>query len=355
MMVPLRAVAFASATAALLVPAAAQAKTKTVSVGPPPAAAKKMGEASTANAFFPAKLKINVGDSVKFKPAGFHTINIPKKGDGALPLIIPTGQKVAGVTDAAGAAFWFNGQDALSLNPGFAAVNNFGKSFTYTGAKGVQSGLPGDKPKAMTVKFTKAGTYTYYCDLHPGMKASVTVAAKGAKVPTAKQDAAAVKKQADAAVKAAKGLDKTDPGADTVDLGVAAKGGVEYFGMVPAALTVAKGTTVKFQMTKGSYEAHTATVAPAGDDITNPSSYVGGIAASFESPSIDPRGAYPSDTSLVSLTPTTHGNGFWNSGVLDANSKSPLPGAASDKFDTAGTYTYYCLIHPFMRGTVTVQ
>jgi plastocyanin len=352
--VPLRAVAFASAAAVLLVPAAAQAKTKTVSVGPPLAAAKKMGETTTANAFFPSKLKVNVGDSVKFVPAGFHTVNFPKKGDGALPLIIPTGQKVSGAVDAAGTPFFFNGLDALSLNPAFAAVNNFGKSFTYTGAKQIESGLPGEKSKPLTVKFAKAGTYTYYCDLHPGMKASVTVAKKGAAVPTAKQDAAAVKKQADAAVKAANDLDKTDPGANTVDLGVAAKGGVEYFGMVPAALTVAKGTTVKFQMTKGSYEAHTATFGPG--DINDGNSYVGAIAKSFESPSIDPRGTYPSDTSLVSLSPTTHGNGFFNSGVLDADSKTQqLPEASSVKFDTAGTYKYYCLIHPFMVGTVTVQ
>jgi plastocyanin len=167
------------------------------------------------------------------------------------------------------------------------------------------------------------------------MKASVTVAKKGATVPTAKQDAAAVKKQADAAVKAAKDLDKATPGANTENLGVAAKGGVEYFGMVPSNLTVAPGTTVKFQMTKGSYEAHTA---------------------SFESPAIDPKGTYPSDVTPVSLSPTTHGNGFWSSGVLDADSKTQqLPGTSSVKFDTAGTYKYYCLIHPFMVGTVTVQ
>jgi plastocyanin len=356
-MVSLRAVALVGAAAALVAPAAAQAKTKSVSVGPPLTAAKKMGQTTTANAFFPSKLKINVGDSVKFVPAGFHTVNFPKKGDGPFPLIIPTGQKIAGANDAAGAPFWFNGQDALSLNPAFAAppASTWGKKATYTGAKTVESGLPAEKAKPLTVKFTKAGTYTYYCDLHPGMKASVTVAKKGATVPTAKQDAAATKKQADATVKAAKDLDKTDPGANTVDLGVAAKGGVEYFGMVPAALTVAKGTTVKFQMTKGSYEAHTATFGPG--NIEDPSSYLGGIAASFESPSIDPKGVYPSDVGAapISLSPTTHGNGFFNTGVLDADSKSPLPGSASVKFDTAGTYTYYCLIHPFMRGTVTVQ
>jgi plastocyanin len=352
---PFRAVALASATAALLVPAAAQAKTKTVSVGPPLATAKKLGDGTTANAFFPTKLKVNAGDSVKFVPAGFHTVNIPKKGDGPFDLIIPTGQKVAGANDAAGAPFFFNGLDALSLNPGFAAVNNFGKSFTYTGAKGIESGLPaGEKAKPMTVKFSKAGTYTYYCDLHPGMKASITVAKKGAAVPSAKDDAATVKKQADAAIKAAKALATTDPGPNTVDLGVAAKGGLELFAMVPANLTVAPGTTVKFQMTKGSYEAHTATFGPG--NIEDPASYLGSIAASFESPAIDPKGTYPSDTSLVSLTPTTHGNGFFNTGVLDASSQTAqLPESASVKFDTPGSYKYYCLIHPFMVGTVTVQ
>ena len=50
-----------------------------------------------------------------------------------------------------------------------------------------------------------------------------------------------------------------------------------------------------------------------------------------------------------------HGNGFWNSGVLDADSATPLPESSSVKFDTPGTYKYYCLIHPFMVGTVTVQ
>jgi plastocyanin len=321
--------------------------------GPPLATAKKLGETTTANAFFPSRLTVNVGDSVAFVPAGFHTVNLPKKGDGALPFIIPTGQKVAGATDAAGAAFWFNGQDALSLNPAFAK-SAYGKKFSYNGAKQVESGLPaGEKAKPMTVKFTKAGTYKVYCDLHPGMAASVTVKKKGAAIPTAKQDAAAVKKQADAAVKAAKGLEKTNPGANTVDLGVAAKGGVEYFGMVPANLTVAPGTTVKFQMTKGSYEAHTATFGPG--DITDPKSYLGGIAASFESPAIDPKGVYPSDVTPVAVNPGLHGNGFWNSGALDVSKATPLPASSSVKFDTPGTYTYYCLIHPFMRGTVTVQ
>src|SRR3954470_457218 len=98
------------ATVGLLLPAAtAQAATKQMYAGPPQATAKKLGDTKTANAFFPSRLKVNVGDSVAFVPAGFHTVHLPKQGGSALPFIVPAGQKVAGANDAAGAPFWFNG------------------------------------------------------------------------------------------------------------------------------------------------------------------------------------------------------------------------------------------------------
>jgi len=344
----------AAAAITLAVPAMAQAKSKDMYVGSPPATSKKLGEATVANAFFPGKLTINAGDSVSFIPTGFHNVDIPKQGGSSVPFLIPSGQKVAGSLDAAGAPFWFNGQTQLGFTPALGPPGLYGKKATYSGAKRVESGLPfAEHPKAFTVKFTKAGSYTIYCDIHPGMKATVKVVKKGAKVPTAKQDAAAVKKQADAAVKAAKGLETQKQAANTIALGTTAKGGLEYLGMVPSNLTVAPGTTVKFTMGKGSYETHTASFGPG--DITDPASYLGAIAKSFESPAIDPRGLYPSDVTPVALSPTTHGNGFWSSGALDSASASPLPMTASVKFDTPGKYAYYCLIHPFMQGSVTVQ
>ena len=36
---------------------------------------------------------------------------------GPLPFLTPNGQKVAGALDAAGQAFWFNGQRDLRFNP----------------------------------------------------------------------------------------------------------------------------------------------------------------------------------------------------------------------------------------------
>ena len=41
--------------------------------------------------------------------------------------------------------------------------------------------------------------------------------------------------------------------------------------------------------------------------------------------------------------------------VLDASSATPLASNNSVRFDAAGTYTFYCLIHPFMQATITVQ
>ena len=41
--------------------------------------------------------------------------------------------------------------------------------------------------------------------------------------------------------------------------------------------------------------------------------------------------------------------------MLDTDSKSPLPASNSVTFTAPGTYQFYCLIHPFMHGTVIVQ
>ena len=79
------------------------------------------------------------------------------------------------------------------------------------------------------------------------------------------------------------------------------------------------------------------------------------IAKSFEAPVLDPRAAYPSDVTPVTYGPSTHGNGFWSSGVLDTAKATPQPPSSTVTFGSPGTYTYYCLIHPFMSGTVTVQ
>jgi plastocyanin len=348
----------AGLVALIAAPAAMAASAKTVSAGPPPSttkiAAKYVPKSFVGrynpdfNAFFRQRTTVQVGGTVTFQLRGFHTVDLPGKAGTALPVIAPQSSLVSGVNDAAGNPFWFNGRlPNLSFNPALLAPS---KVDTYDGTTRVDSGLPAGKPKPLTVEFTKAGTYKYYCDVHPGMVGYVVVKPKTASVPTAKQDTAAVTAQVTADVKSAKKLAASKPPANTVDLGVSASGGVELFGMFPATLQVNAGTVVTFTMSRRSFETHTATFGP--------NSYLTPLAKAFAgAPTIPANAAYPSDpVQPLTLTPTSHGNGFANTGVLDTDPASAtVPSSAKIDFTKPGTYHFVCLVHPFMRGTIVVK
>lgn len=352
-------VAVAAAICSLAAPVAAQAATKSVWIGTPPSAQKTMGNKyqSDANAYFPKTITVNVGGKVKFQPAGFHTVDLVAKGKKPVPLVSPTGQKAA-ETDAAGSPFWFAaaGLDALSFTPSLAK-GIYGKSVSFDNTKSIESGLPmAQKPKPFTIMFKKTGTFTYLCDLHPGMKGTVKVLAKGKKVPSTKDDDAAVKKQIATAESNAKKLGSTTAPANTISVGASTSDGVERFAFFPSSLNVAVGTTVTFSMSAKTRDLHTATTGP-GNPETEPTSYLGTLTGSLESPAFNNAAVYPSDTpgAAAGLTPTSHGNGFWNSGFMDQSKESPLANANAVTFASAGTYTFYCLIHPFMKATVTAS
>ena len=152
-----------------LVPAAAQGSTRTDVAGPP-SKASGLPPGADSNAFYRKTLTVHVGDKVKWKFNGFHTVTFPAKGKKP-PAFIgldPAGGKTSGVNDAAGNPFWFNGQPLITLQPD-GAFPAGGKS--YNGKKLVSSGAPlsPGAPKPFTVKFTKKGSFSYYCTIHPGM------------------------------------------------------------------------------------------------------------------------------------------------------------------------------------------
>src|SRR5581483_1391638 len=115
------------------------------------------------------------------------------------------------------------------------------------GSSRVDSGLPvNPKAKPFSLKFTKAGTYKYYCDVHYGMVGYVVVKAKGQAIPSAAADKATLAKDEASYVKEAKTVDKTKVTGDSVSLGASGPGGLEVFAMFPSKLTVNAGTTVTF-------------------------------------------------------------------------------------------------------------
>jgi plastocyanin len=199
------------------------------------------------------------------------------------------------------------------------------------------------------VKFTKAGTYKFFCDIHPGMVGTVVVKAAGKTIPSAKQDAKALAAQATAVVKEAIKASKPKLPADTVSLGESAPGGLELFTMFPATLTVNANTTVTFQMSKDSFETHTATFGPT--------TVLKGLAKGFEGVSFPAQGVFPSDVpGTITESLTAHGDGFANTGALDTNAQSAtIPTSGQIDFTQAGTYHFVCLIHPFMHGTIIVK
>ncbi len=128
---------------------------------------------------------------------GFHTVDLPAKGGTLLPLIVPGKTLVSGVNDAAGNPFWFNGKvPNVGLNPALLAPPT---AKTYNGSKRLDSGVPAPSgpPKPFNVTFTKAGTYKFFCDVHPGMIGTVVVKPAGAAIPSAKQDAKATRRPGD--------------------------------------------------------------------------------------------------------------------------------------------------------------
>jgi plastocyanin len=353
---------------ALALPVAAHATTHTVYMGEPQNTQNSFEQkySTDVNDYFPHSVTLHVGDSVKWMP-GFHTVDIPGRGQKPLSLIAPSGQKASGAKDEAGNPFWFNGQDTFTFNQAVLKVATKG---TYNGKNRVASGLnagPG-QPSPFTVKFTKTGTFTYYCNVHPGMKGVVHVVAKTAKAPTVKDDKKAVAKQVKQDLKTAAQVSKTVAPTGTILVGGGGKGNVEYYGFFGPQAPIKAGTTIRFQMGRGAVEQHTATTdtgasstpppAPGGNDQI-PDNYLRGLAGTFQGPGpFDPIATYASDPAggtPASLSPQLHGNGFWNTGVIDNDKTSPLPSNQTVRFDTPGTYTFYCLIHNFMHITVQVQ
>ncbi|HWT24733.1 MAG TPA: hypothetical protein VN213_14610 [Solirubrobacteraceae bacterium] len=358
------------AGAALAVSAApAQGATRDVYAGPflRSDAARFEQAVGDANAYFVKRVVVREGDRVRWNFRGFHTVTFSPRGGPRVPLIVPDqGTPIANVVDAANAPFWFNGQPRLLINP-LAAFPRGGNVFRP--GRVMNSGLPLDEgePAPYTLRFAREGTYDYYCIVHPGMDGQVRVLDRDRRIPTAaatRREAIRQEKNVLARVqRASTGAGAQQPpntiqaGNDTNDFAV--------FKFFPASATVKAGDLVTLRMDSQTGEVHTFTFGPN----ENEAAYVNQIAAAFIAPDptdttppptvqVEPRAALPSEDPSLGIpthAPTLHGNGFWNTGVLDADDDSPaIPQSMQVRFSTPGTYSYICVVHPFMRGSITV-
>ena len=325
-------------------------------MGPPPSGERSLKMLrSVATAFFPANVTVRVGDRVRFLPNAYHSVDLPPRGGERLQYAVPSG-RATGVPDAAGRQFWFRGFETFVLHPRLKPSTG-PRTWSYDGTKRINSGLPSPEgAKPMTVRFTRRGSYTYFCNVHSRMQGSVRVVSRARRVPTSAGERTRASREVRAAIRTAQRLARKRALPRTIHVGRSGRGGVERLAFGPAALTVPAGTAVTFRVTTGSRVAHTATTGPGSP--SEPGSYLGDLALAPQGSSLNLAIAFPSEpptVGTVNLTPRSHGNGFWNSGVMDGVASSPTPGQSRVRFSERGTYRFFCMVHTTMSTLVTVK
>ena len=252
--------------------------------------------------FYPGVVTIDVGDSITWTAGGdAHTVTF----------VPPAGMPPA--------------------NPG-APVGGT----TYDGTSVVSSGIL-IPHTTYTLTFTAAGSFPYFCLLHPGMHGMVVVQPAGTPYPKTQaeyNEVATVASQASlgAGITA---LYQTKPAASTTNadgttnhnvLTGSSVGQASAMRFLPGALTISVGDTVTWT-SADALNPHTVTFAPDGN--------------------------YPEFPTPASLTPaggpTYDGSTFTNSGVITPPGVT-VPGFPSIttytlKFTKPGTYIYHCLVH----------
>ena len=346
--------ALASVAVALVAAPGASAATKEVTVGPP---ARPPGTPRQADfdQFFRSTVTIHAGDSVRWRFRGFHTVSFVPAGQPAPPFVVPQlGAPVTGVRDSAGRPFWFNGMPNLEVNP-HVAFRSPGDTFDGTSFR--NSGLPLPRPTPYTLRFPNQGTFRYVCLIHPGMSGRVRVVAPGTPIPAAARDRAAARAQLSRDVRTARRLERFRPARHTVAVGHDART-VVLLQFLPGVERVRVGSTVTFAMSRGSAETHTVTFGPERLRESLERNFISPVPNAAGPPTLrlEPRAGYPSDPPprLPPYTGRNHGDGFLNSGILDAAAASPPPARTRVRFTRPGVYHYECVIHPNMDGTIVV-
>jgi plastocyanin len=343
----------ATAAALCAVPAAS-AKTKTVVAGGPPPKASQARSvhfpaALNLNGFYRRRVTIHVGDSVRwvFSKRVVHTVTFLAPGQQRPPLETPdAANPYTGFNDSTGTPFWFNGQPSLLIPPDHAFPQG-GPSTDGTTYHNSGLSAPAFAPYQLT--FNKVGSFRYLCLVHPGMNGRVKVLPKNASIPSARADRNARVAEYRRAVKRAKKLARFHPKKNNVVAGHDRRD-VAWFRFFPSTRTVKAGNPVRFSIRSKS-EIHTITIGPQqAPDLVMVQPQPGGPPRLQFAPQI----FLPSDPVIPPYTGTNHGDGFFNTGVLDTNPQSPPPSRADVTFTTPGSYGFECTIHPGMEGTINV-
>jgi plastocyanin len=285
-----------------------------------------VGDGTVAGqAYMPGAFTVAVGDSVAFTIGSDdpHTITF---GEG--PADVPS--------DAWPVSGW-------EAPPADAPPPYDLGTTTYDGTGFVNSAILFGKGSVGTIEFTAAGTFPFFCAIHPGMAGEVTVVEDG---PVTTQEEADAAKEATsdlllaavepsreeraAAVSVDENADGTsthnafaDAGTETMPLPGGGTGHLELLEFTPAQIAIDPGDTINWSADR----AHSITFIPEG---TDPMSVFESFEAAFR--------PIPGDS--------YDGSEPRHSGVL--NFPSPDGQMVSEyslTFPVEGVYPYFCILH----------
>ena len=329
---------------------AAAPQTYTVMVG-----AENVSRGISLMAYFPATLRIHVGDTVVWKQNSFEIHTVTFLAGTPMPqLVVPA---PAGLPSPA------------MLNPEVAFPHPLSGA-AYDGSTPANSGVmslePGN-PQEYSLTFTKAGTYPYICIVHgEPMVGSIVVVDPSVAVPS--PDAVANMAQKiirNRLARANKYLgiarsqvphqEKNPDGTMThfVNIGYS-KGQVMLMSFFPTKLVVHPGDTVVFMLGETNMLApHTVTFLNGAEDIP------------LVTPTPDP--ANPNGPPLLLLNPQVvfpinpgqplTRTGIFSSGLLDPTNPDPnSPKSFTLKIgDISGEIPYECLLHDSSGMTAVLK
>jgi plastocyanin len=318
--------------------------------------------------FFPRRdVRVHRGDVLDFSwnrgsLDGFHSVAFLKTGGSPEPLAIPDSDDGASQIEA----------NPLVFGPSDPTCGTASNPCSFNGSSRLNSGAQPTAPgNEFFVKLDVApGTLNFYCEVHPGMKGSVTVvpdrAPRTDTEDVAEMAAAQFRSDTRAALEAEEDANhnsvvRNPDGTHTatVTAGTATRY-VEIVEMLPRRVHIDAGDKVKY-VTTTIKDIHTVTF-PRGhesdsvdpllsfceatpNDIPAVSPFACSSPLAFET-HINPQ---PQGTNVIS---TVHSLG--SSGII-ATPPTPFPPSFAFSFPNAGSFEYQCRIHDNMVGTIVVE
>ena len=335
--------------------------------------------------FFTRSIKVHQGDTIDFRFAiPDHLIQVASSEAAArqqLPLFTPD-ETTAVEGNALG-----SGGPKIVLGP--AIFLNFGGSpscgqtaanhCVFNGDAPSDPGFAAGSPDWFVQIDAAPGTYTYFCHFHPGMRGTLNVVPNPAAVQSQDQidrlSAAQFVREQRAAVALYNEANQVDaqqansgPTVYSVHVGVTSKDRhIAIHDMLPSKLTLKPGDIVHYQwQTNVIHTVEFAPVSPFGVDCetsyapltSNELPPCPSGAPEFSEPGplfpVEVIGDPGSQVSGSLLTATS------DSGLLVGASYAPYYGGMgsdnwSVKAGSMGAHPYFCAIHDWMTGTITVS